>query len=435
MAKIFSVAPVANRDLELEFLSTVYNSNTERMKTLLARVNGQCFTDRDTTDCYKALCELVKQRELVPDYRLENAYYSLELTYQRGFINNLPSGEHTDEEADNLIDELQRYRTIRLTQEKFISMAAKPNPIAIKANAQKILESIDQNNHADMDNALDVITDRIREHVENRGRTDLRLSTGFAGLDAKLNGGLTKGAMHIIAARPSVGKTTLAMNIAFNIGTREKLTYPVLVFSAEMSNSDLADDFISRYARVPIGLLDDEKASDLLVSHSVQRAIYQLQQNGDKLQFRDRIGTAEEVINYSRKAYKQYQGIAAIIVDYVQLLSFSAKTHAENRVNELSDISTAFTRLAQELNCPFILISQLNRNIEVGGDRKPRNSDLKGSGSLEQDASVIIFIERNLSSQSDKATLHITKNRRGTLGEIPMIFKGEYKSFFDNGDL
>ncbi|MGO4220427.1 replicative DNA helicase [Lysobacter sp. TAF61] len=254
------------------------------------------------------------------------------------------------------------------------------------------------------------------------------LATGYTEFDM-LTAGLQKTDLIILAARPAMGKTTLALNMAEYAAFRSKL--PVAVFSMEMSASQLAMRLISSVGRVNAqrlrtGQLEDEDWS------RVTSAIRQLREV--KIFIDDEPGLSPvKLAAKARRLKREHGGLGLIVIDYLQLMSVPG--NSENRATEISEISRSLKGLAKELQVPIIALSQLNRSLETRTDKRPVMADLRESGAIEQDADMIVFIYRddyyNKENSPDKglAEIIIGKQRSGPTGSMKLKFFGEYTRF------
>jgi replicative DNA helicase len=253
------------------------------------------------------------------------------------------------------------------------------------------------------------------------------MSTGFADLDEKTSG-LQRGDLIVVAGRPSMGKTTFAMNIAEYVAINEKV--PVAVFSMEMPGEQLAMRMMSSLGRIDqhrvrTGKLEDEEWS------RVTGAINLLAET--QLFIDDTAAlTPTEVRARCRRLSREYGQLGLVVVDYLQLMQSSG--NAENRVNEISEISRSLKALAKEMNVPVIALSQLNRNLEQRTNKRPMPSDLRESGAIEQDADIIMFIYRDEvynpdSADKGKAEIIIAKQRNGPIGMVTLTFLGQFTKF------
>lgn len=256
------------------------------------------------------------------------------------------------------------------------------------------------------------------------------VSSGFHDLD-RMTAGLQPSDLIIVAARPSMGKTTFAMNLAEHVALNEDK--PVLVFSLEMPAEQLMMRMLASLSRVDQTkirtgrLADDDWAR-------IASVMNMLDEKGNMF-IDDSSGlTPTEVRSRARRVAREFGGLSMIMVDYLQLMTVPGMS--ENRTLEIAEISRSLKSLAKELKVPVVALSQLNRSLEQRADKKPINSDLRESGSIEQDADVIMFIYRDEvyhpdSSQKGLAEVIIGKQRNGPIGSLELKFHGQL-SRFDN---
>jgi replicative DNA helicase len=249
------------------------------------------------------------------------------------------------------------------------------------------------------------------------------VSTGFNDLD-DMTSGLQPADLVVIAGRPSMGKTSFAMNIAENVAIKSKL--PVAVFSMEMPGESLTMRMISSLGRIDqhrvrTGRLEDQEWPRLTSAVSLlsEAPIYI-----DDM--------ATEVRARARRLVREAGGLGLIVIDYLQLMQ--APSEGETRATEISIISRSLKALAKELNCPVIALSQLNRNLEQRPNKRPVMSDLRESGSIEQDADIVIFIYRDEVYNEDSpdkgvAEIIIGKQRNGPIGTVRLTFLGQFTKF------
>ena len=272
------------------------------------------------------------------------------------------------------------------------------------------------------------------EHFFNRKGELSGLATGFGDLD-KMTDGLHGGEMIIVAARPSMGKTSLAMNIAEHVAL--ELGQPVGVFSLEMSAASLILRMLCSLARVNMRSIRDGFMSEAdfpkLMTASGRLA-------AAKLMIDDTAGLSILQLRARARRMHQQHGIKLFVIDYVQLLNSTARRAQENRQQEIADISSGVKALAKELNVPIIVLSQLNRELEKDKSRKPRLSDLRESGSIEQDADLVgLLYKPDGGEDEDGATpdeseglavnFLIAKQRNGPTGDVNLTFMKPYTRF------
>jgi replicative DNA helicase len=272
-----------------------------------------------------------------------------------------------------------------------------------------------------MDQLVVQLIDRVTELHENGAEDVTGVRTGFFDLD-RMTAGLQPGDLIVLAARPSMGKTAFALNIAENVAVQEGL--PVVVFSMEMGASQLALRLVGSLGRIDQSGLRTGKIKD--------DDWGRLSEAVDKLKnasiFIDETPglSAAELRARARRQARACGRLGLIVIDYLQLMSGSSGSD-ENRATELGEISRGLKALAKELQCPVIALSQLNRSVETRNDKRPMMSDLRESGAIEQDADVIMFIYRDDYYNKDSkepgvAEIVIGKQRNGPVGTVKLTF-------------
>ncbi len=270
------------------------------------------------------------------------------------------------------------------------------------------------------------VVDRLDLLHQNKGQLT-GVSTGFTDLDNK-TAGLQPGDLIVVAGRPSMGKTSFALNIGENAALGRKPT-PVAVFSMEMSREQLGLRMVSSLGRINQGNLrtgnfgDEEWSRINGAINMMKTAPIYIDDTGAL--------TPTEVRARARRLKREH-GLGLIIIDYLQLMQVPG--NKENRATEISEISRSLKALAKELSVPVIALSQLNRSVEQRVDKKPVMSDLRESGAIEQDADLIMMIYREEvydqnTTRKGIADIIITKQRNGPTGEVQLTFLGEYTKF------
>lgn len=253
----------------------------------------------------------------------------------------------------------------------------------------------------------------------------LGIPTGFVNVDAVTNG-LKKSDLIILAARPSMGKTALALNIA----TRAASAHSVMVFSLEMSKIQLGQRFISSESRINATLVQNRKFTDGEWA-AVVRAVESF--SNLKLFIDDTVGITLTELKTKARKVKREHGLELIVIDYLQLIQSEGR-YKGNRVEEVSEISRGLKALARELDIPVLALAQLSRAVELRAEKKPQLSDLRDSGAIEQDADIVMFLYRDEyydkdTDQKNIAELIIAKNRNGATGSTYLKFEKEYVLF------
>ncbi|NCV28111.1 MAG: replicative DNA helicase [Betaproteobacteria bacterium] len=280
----------------------------------------------------------------------------------------------------------------------------------------------------DIKELLPQVAERIDQLFQRDNPSDVTgIPTGYKDLDM-MTSGLQPGDLIIIAGRPSMGKTSLALNICEYVAIDTGL--PSAVFSMEMGSTQLVSRLIGS-----VGKLNQHKMrTGQLDDNDWEKLSYALGQLNEAPIFIDE-GSAlnpYEVRARARRLHKQCGRLGLIVIDYLQLMGSAGST--ENRATEISEISRSLKALAKELNVPVIALSQLNRSVEQRPDKRPVMSDLRESGAIEQDADVIMFIYRDEvynPETPDKgiAEIILAKQRNGPVGRVKLTFLGEYTKF------
>jgi len=282
-----------------------------------------------------------------------------------------------------------------------------------------------------LENLIEKSIDRLNE-LSQSGSSLIGFSSGFKDLN-KQTQGLQRGDLIVVAGRPSMGKTSFAMNIAENFLLNEDVKGGVLVFSLEMPGESLTTRLLASHAKinqqnVRSASLSNEELKRFMDSSSKLRELPLYIDDSSLL-------SPMELRARARRVSRQEEhGLSLIVVDYLQLMQLPGST--ENRVNQISEISRSLKALAKELNVPVIALSQLNRAVEQRPNKRPMMADLRDSGAIEQDADLILFIYRDEvynedSEEGNKAEIIIGKQRNGPIGTVNLSFLKEFTRFED----
>ena len=284
--------------------------------------------------------------------------------------------------------------------------------------------------YKDFQSVIAEVVRQLEERGQNPG-TVTGLSTGFADLDS-LTTGLHGGELVIVAGRPSMGKTALAMNIAEACGVEQNKA--VAIFSMEMGSEQIVTRLLGSVSKVNqqkmrTGKMDDDDWAKIADGLGRLNEAPLFIDEGSAL-------NSYELRARARRLHRSTEGgLGLIVVDYIQLMS-ALGGQGENRATEISEISRSLKSLAKELNVPVVALSQLNRNVDSRPDKRPQMSDLRESGAIEQDADVIMFIYRDEvynpeSSDKGVAEIIVAKQRSGPIGTVKLTFVGEFTRFED----
>ena len=356
------------------------------------------------------------------------------ITYVVELVNSTPTSKNVEHYA-KLVKEKATLRKVIADLSDSLSSAYQGDVSIgeIIAKTEKSLLDISyQNAGTGFRNVADIL-DTHMQIVETRSQTDgfvTGLSTGFIGLD-KITTGLHEGNLIILAARPAMGKTALALNVAKYVATKERK--PAVIFSLEMGAEELIERMLASEGMVPAYHL---KTGNL--STDEWKRLVQAQNNlyDAPIFVDDTAGIRiSEIRSNARKLAQEMGGLGVIIIDYLQLIT-GAK--GENRQQIVSEISRELKILAKDLKVPVIALSQLSRAVEQRQDKRPMLADLRESGSIEQDADIVAFLYREAYYQKEQGDsqeannvteLILEKNRHGSLGTVKLYFHKEYTKF------
>ncbi len=388
-------------------------------------------------ECMTELFNLSMALEAVPllEKMREHGYYAEE---DKEYILSLIT-RHTGIESleyyVNIIAEKSALREVIEICKKVTGMCFDSQSLPeVLDTAESLFYSIKNGRSLDALPQLHTVVREVMKNVQDMQNDTtgkyVSVKTGIDSLD-KITGGFGKGDLVILAARPGVGKTALALNIAYNIASSSNYNprKSVVVFSLEMSSEQLAKRIISSSLLIDSvhlrdGTLNDAQWDDLYdYWHNVLPDVPLYCDDTPNI-------TALDMKSKLRKV----KNLGLVVIDYLQLMNSAKNT--DNRVQELSEITRSLKLMAKEFNVPILLLSQLSRNIEQRnkGDRAPRLSDLRDSGSIEQDADMVFFISKPEGAENNPALqnvkeLYVEKNRHGQTGKIELIWDGNHTAF------
>lgn len=388
-------------------------------------------------DIYRAIVSLYEQREpadliTVPDElkRTKALKGSGGVAYLTELVNSVPTAANVEHYA-KIIKEYAIKRQLMTAASEIGELVHSEGEIdEMLDKAEQLLFSVSQEKlHKDfipIKETLEVTFEQLDELSRQKGK--LRgVSTGLKSLDRMLNG-LQKENLIILAARPSVGKSSLAINIAQHAATANKIG--VAFFSLEMGRESVVDRMISAQGdidnwRISTGNLapEDFEKYGIAAGELAEASIF----------IDDTPGIPVLEMRTKARRLQLEQDINLIVVDYLQLVR--GRRNLESRVQEVSEISQSLKNLARELKVPVLAVSQLSRAVEQrGGDKRPQLSDLRDSGSIEQDADVVMFLWRPDEEDRENYILLVAKHRNGPTGEIPLFFRPDRTRFFETAE-
>ena len=324
---------------------------------------------------------------------------------------------------------------------------SEPTKLAFEGEAEQALEALAQLAYkfqiGDQKSEPVAVSDLSTNFVENLTRLCDRkgqiigVGTGFIDLD-RLTGGLQKSDLIIVAARPSMGKTSFAMNIAENVSIEDGKT--VAVFSLEMSKEALLQRMLCSVARVEAGIDQQRPRTGWIDDEDWEKIVVAIERiNNMNIYIDDSANvTPDEIRNKVRRLITSGVNIGLIMIDYLQLMSLPGKNgrSQENRVQEVSEISRKLKGVARDLDMPVLALSQLSRAVESRQSKIPQLSDLRESGSIEQDSDVVMFLYRDdvynpESERQNIADVIVAKHRNGPIGTVSLYFH-KSQTRFDN---
>ncbi len=330
-------------------------------------------------------------------------------------------------------------RQLIFALDEIISLCYSSNEDAstlIQLAAQKIYQIRENNDNTGFERIGVVLRERIRELEERAsGKAPRQLMTHYPSIDSII-GGLRKGGLYILASRPGIGKSSLALNIGHNVASFEDAT--VAIFSLEMSKSEVATRILISRSLMPLQKLETLRMKDEASWQQIGKALGDLYNR--KIFIDDRSAISAVEIHARCRQLQLQHSLDLVIVDYLQLMgSASRRSLAENRQQQIAEISRTLKVMARELDVPVIALSQLNREIDKSG-RQPRLADLRESGSIEQDADVVMFLHKPVDEEEDfteeviDVDFIVEKNRQGQTRKTILEFNPALMTFYESED-
>ena len=416
---------------------------THRFDTVIQVITETDFQGKDHQIIFESMSELVNENKpldpLTVSEKLDNSN-NLNRVGGKNYLIELatstPSAANLEAYAE-IIRQRSISRKLMQANSEITDLINNPqgqNGEELLDHAERLIFSLNDEtsqNDSSLQSMKELIPstmDRLHELSNKKGGL-IGSSTGFTDLDKKLQG-IQNGDLIIDAGRPSMCKTSFAMNIAENVLTNDDTDGAVLIFSLEMPGESLTTRMLSGMSKldqqnVRSGMLRDDQLKILLEEGERLKNLPLWIDDSSLL-------TPMELRAKARRLARSEGGLSLIVVDYLQLMQLP--TSAENRVNQISEISRSLKSLAKELDVPVIALSQLNRAVEQRPNKRPIMADLRDSGAIEQDADVILFIYRDEvynedSEQGNKAEIIIGKQRNGPIGTVHLTFLKEYTRF------
>jgi replicative DNA helicase len=348
------------------------------------------------------------------------------LAYLAEMANAVPSAANIRSYAATIADKAKRRRLIAVGDEiAALGFGGQPTQVSIDQASGMLFDLSACSAGSSEPKHIAEVVGRTMQQIEERiGKgTVFGLPTGFCDLDA-MTGGMHAGDLVIVAGRPSMGKTAFAINVAEQVALDGK---SVLVFSLEMGDTQIA---MRNLAAIGSANIQRVRSGDMTSDEwdGVTAAMGRLYTS--KFWIDDAAGLGAAQMHARARRIKRQHGLDLIVIDYLQLM----QAEGNNRNEQLGDITRRLKLMARDLNVPVVLLSQLSRKVEERGDKRPLMSDLRESGSIEQDADVILMVYRDEYYTPDSpwkgmAELGMVKNRMGETGVVRLVFQGEYSRF------
>lgn len=431
--------PPQNLDAEASLLGAVLIDSDAIVK-IADTVTPADFYDERHKHIYEAVLQLYEKHSPIDVLTLSDQLKGAGLldsvggaSYLTELTNFVPTAAHVEQYAEIVAQKALRRRLIKASQEiTGLGYDESQTMQQLIEEAEASLFSISQRHIKQDITSLETILadsfDRLDELHKDKGKIR-GVPTGFKDLD-KILAGLQRSDLFILAARPSMGKTAFALNLAHSVAI--KASEPVLVFSLEMSKEQLVDRMLSMESGVDAWALRTGNLTDTDFE-KIGHAMGSLSEAQIYIDDTPGITVSDLRTKARREAHQRPLGL--IIVDYLQLMSGGAKFGSDgNRVQEISEISRGLKGIARELNVPLIALSQLSRSVESRSPQIPQLADLRESGSIEQDADVVAFIYREdyYNPETDRRNITdilIKKHRNGPTGGVELYFDKEKQRF------
>lgn len=442
MVEQLAKIPPHNTEAEQSLLGCVLIDRDAMIK-VADIVTAEDFYSAKHMTIFQTMVDLYNTREAIDVLTVANKLdekNKLEEIGGRGYLvslsNTVPTSSH--------ISQYAKIVAKKATLRNLIQAATKINSIgyAEDQDVETILDTAEQElfhvsqgrfkqAFTPINAVLNETFDRIDRLHKEKGKIR-GIPTGFRELDRVL-AGLQNSDLIILAARPGVGKTSLALDLARHVAVNEKKV--VGIFSLEMSRDQLVDRILCSEANIPLWKLRTGQLSDNPSDDDFPKLGHAMGTLAEAKLFIDDLGSASimDVRTKARRLQMEH-GLDFLIVDYLQLME--ARTASESRTQEISEISRGLKQIAKELNVPVLALSQLNRSVEMRNPPIPKLADLRESGSIEQDADIVIFIYReamyNKTLELDKrgvAELHIAKHRNGPTDNVKVFFDETMASY------
>ena len=426
-----------NLIVEQEVLANAMQNKTAAVKAIEGLNEGDFYNDlhRKIFNAIRTLFSLNKPIDLLTVTETLERNEKIDADTITYIANIYANNEGLSSNQDAYIDILKEKSVLRSLAEfsdeiKALSLEDKSPAKNVLEKAEKELFEISQgglrNSLTALEDIMSETVQTIMKRVQNRGELS-GVTTGFTDLNSLL-GGFQKSDLVLLAARPSMGKTALAVNLAVNAAKAGK---KVAMFSLEMSKTQIGQRILAAFAQMNLSSLfkGELEGQDLvnLITASNELSNY-------NLHIDDTAAISLIELKAKLRRLKMEEGLDLVVIDYLQLMTTGERI--ENRVQEISQISRGLKAIAKELDVPVLALSQLSRALEQRPDKRPKLSDLRESGAIEQDADIVMFLYRDYvynkeTENPNLAEVIVSKHRNGPIGVVNLIWKGEYTRFFD----
>ncbi|GIP35998.1 replicative DNA helicase [Paenibacillus sp. J2TS4] len=429
--------PPQNLEAEQAVLGAIL-LDSDALVTVMEKVGAEDFYSTKHQNIFEAMIELAEANDPVDLVTLTVKLQDKQQLEQIGGVsyltqlaNSVPTAANVDYYAQIIEEKSLTRRLIRAATQIASTGYSSAEAVGdlLSDAEQRIMEISQRRSNTGFISIRDVLMDvfeRVEFLYQNKGGTT-GIASGFRDLD-KMTSGFQRSDLIIVAARPSVGKTAFALNIAQNVGIREKET--VAIFSLEMGAAQLVQRMICAESNVDAGRLrtghlenDDWEKLTMAIGTMAEAEIY----------IDDSPAVTVADIRAKCRRLKKERGLGMILIDYLQLIHGRGKG-GDNRQQEVSEISRTLKQIARELDVPVIALSQLSRGVEQRQDKRPMMSDLRESGSIEQDADIVAFLYRDdyYNQETEKKNIIeiiIAKQRNGPVGTVELAFLKHYNKF------
>jgi len=413
--------------------------DNEKISKVIDIIREEHFYLDKHKDIYRAIVQLYEEKEPIDIITLQNKlkefgkFEDIGVGYLSSLLDSIPTTTNIEYYA-RIVYEKYVLRSLIRASSEIIDIAMKENVDineAVEIAERKLLESIDIRRQYDYFRLRDIVVETLKgiQRLAKEKTVYTGVPSGYKAID-EMTGGFQKGDLIVFAGRPSMGKTAFALNLCLNMA---KEGYKVLFFSLEMSKEQLVQRLLSTESKIDLKLIRTGNIKESDWESLLEAAI--------KLSSLEVIiddtpsASITDIKSKSRKIFAKEKGIDVIIIDYLQIIDVPKGISViRSRNEEIGFVSRSLKALAKELNIPVIVLSQLSRSVEKRIDKRPILSDLRESGSIEQDADLVAFLYRDeyYNPETDKKNIVeiiISKQRNGPVGTVELVFIKEIGKF------